>query len=179
MQPDGITLSDLNSLAPDDLTNVLGHLFEHSPWIVRDTLAQRPFASRQAFQDALGCTIRNADPAAKLKLIREHPDLVGEAARRGTLTRASVAEQRVAGLSVDDLTDVERDTFQHLNAAYRDRFGFPFVICARDNRKLGILAGFADRLRNDRQSEIETALGEIEKIAGYRLADIMASEERG
>lgn len=171
-----ISVPDLNGLESEELLERLGHLYEHTPWIVRDTLAQRPFASRLAFQDALSATVRNADPAAKLALIREHPDLVGDAALRGTLTRASVDEQTAAGLSADDLSDDEREMFRRLNATYRDTFGFPFVICARDNRKVSILDGFDARLRNDRETEIETALGEIEKIAAYRLSDIMTDE---
>ncbi len=171
-----ISVPDLNGLQSGELLERLGHLYEHTPWIVRDALAQRPFASRLAFQDALSATVRNADPAAKLALIREHPDLVGDAALRGTLTRASVDEQTAAGLSADDLSDDEREMFRRLNATYRDTFGFPFVICARDNRKVSILDGFDARLRNDRETEIETALGEIEKIAAYRLFDIMTDE---
>ncbi len=177
MEPRRLTIADLNSRDAGALAHDLGHLFEHSSWIVRDTLAERPFASWRAFHAALCDTVRHYGDEAKLALIREHPDLVGQAALAGTLTRASTTEQTAAGLDADRLTQSERETFQQLNASYRERFGFPFVICAREHRQASILAGFDSRLSNDRQTEIATALGEIEKIAWYRLADIVTGED--
>jgi len=53
------------------------------------------------------------------------------------------------------------------------RFGFPFVICARKNKKEAILQAFPVRLTHDRDQEIATALGEIYQIAGLRLADLL------
>ena len=60
------------------------------------------------------------------------------------------------------------------NRRYREKFGFPFVICARVNKKDAILAAFPGRLENSRAEEIETALREIFKIADLRLHDLIA-----
>lgn len=176
MKDQSITIAELNTLGPDVLEARLGHLFEHSPWIVRDALAGRPFASREAFHAALCAVVREASSDAQVALIREHPDLVGRAALAGTLTPSSTSEQAGAGLSADSLSQEERAEFQRLNAAYRERFGFPFVICARENRKASILAGFHQRLRNERAAEIATAIAEIERIAWYRLIDSVRDE---
>lgn len=176
MSDQRITLTELNTLDPDVLEKRLGHLFEHSPWIVRCALPGRPFASREAFHAALCTVMRSADPDAQVALIREHPDLVGRAALDGTLTPSSTSEQAGAGLGADSLSQEERDEFHRLNQEYRDRFGFPFVICARENRKASIIAGFHNRLRNERAAEIETAIAEIEKIAWYRLIDSVRDE---
>lgn len=173
------SISDLNTFELDELVERLGYLFEHSPWIVRETLANRPFSSRRSFHDALCATVRNADPDAQLALIQEHPDLVGRAALDGTLTRSSTAEQNAAGLDAGALTDAEREMFRRFNAGYWARFAFPFVICARENKKASILRGFETRLCNDRETEIATALSEIEKIAWYRLANMMTDEDGG
>jgi 2-oxo-4-hydroxy-4-carboxy-5-ureidoimidazoline decarboxylase len=54
---------------------------------------------------------------------------------------------------------------------------FPFVICARLNKKAVILAGFEQRLKNSREQEIKTALEEILKIAELRLRDLIASRQ--
>jgi OHCU decarboxylase len=105
----------------------------------------------------------------QLALIRAHPDLVGRAALAGTLTPESTGEQAAAGL--DRLAPEEIAAFNRLNAAYRERFGFPFVICARENKKASIMAGFEARLANTRAPEISAALGEIAKIAYWRLHD--------
>ncbi|MGQ4828319.1 2-oxo-4-hydroxy-4-carboxy-5-ureidoimidazoline decarboxylase, partial [Enterococcus faecalis] len=59
-----------------------------------------------------------------------------------------------------------------LNAAYRDRFGFPFIICVRLTDKAGILAAMEARLAHDRATEIATALDEIGRIVRLRLEDL-------
>ena len=46
------------------------------------------------------------------------------------------------------------------------------MICARENKKESILSGFAARLNNTQDEEIDTALGEITKIARLRLMDV-------
>ena len=107
-----------------------------------------------------------------MQLINAHPDLVGRAALQGTLTPESTGEQASAGLN--RLTAEETALFQTLNQSYRDKFGFPFVICARLNKKEAILVGFRTRLEHSRDTEIKTALEEIAKIARLRLEDLIA-----
>ena len=109
-----------------------------------------------------------------MALLRAHPDLVGRAALAGTLGPASTAEQAAAGL--DHLSSDEIATFQRYNAAYREKFGFPFVICARENKKESILAGFGARLEHTREEEIATGLGEVAKICALRLGNLIAPD---
>ena len=66
--------------------------------------------------------------------------------------------------------------FQKNNRLYHDKFGFPFVICTRLNRKEAIIKGFETRLGNSREHEIKTALEEIGKIARLRLADLIETD---
>ena len=122
--------------------------------------------------EALCEMVRQADEQRQVGLIQGHPDLVGRAALAGTLTAASNSEQASAGLN--QLTQEEIATFQKFNQAYRERFGFPFVICARLNKKEAILNAFPIRLRHSREEEIRAALEEIYKIAYLRLKDIVA-----
>ena len=96
------------------------------------------------------------------------PD-AGRVAREGRLTAASAAEQAGAGLGA--LTPAEVARFDADNGAYRERFGFPFVICARENTKASILDALARRRNNERSAEIATALAEIAKIAKLRIED--------
>ena len=166
------TLEQLTSLARDEFVHVVGPVFEHSPWIAEATWPKRPFASVEQLHKALTETVRNAGEEQQLALIRAHPDLVGRAALAGTLTRESTGEQASAGLS--KLMPEEIETFQKSNAAYREKFGFPFVICARLNKKKAILSGFERRLKNSPQQEIQTALEEIFKIAELRLRDLIS-----
>ncbi|HEU0165826.1 MAG TPA: 2-oxo-4-hydroxy-4-carboxy-5-ureidoimidazoline decarboxylase, partial [Thermomicrobiales bacterium] len=106
---DIVAIDDVNSRSESFLLERLGHLFEHSPWIVEEALRQRPFASRQGFHEALVGVMNGAEAGRQLALIQAHPDLVGRAALAGTLTRSSTREQAAAGLGADDLTGEERD----------------------------------------------------------------------
>jgi 2-oxo-4-hydroxy-4-carboxy-5-ureidoimidazoline decarboxylase len=170
-----ITLATLNTLDRDAFTSALAGLFEGTPEIVASAWEQRPFASRAVLHAALCDVMKELPEERKVALIRAHPDLVGRAALAGTLTPASTAEQAAAGL--DHLTSAEIATFQRLNAAYQARFGFPFVICARENKKDAILAGFATRLEHMREQEIAAALAEVGKICWLRLCDTVAGED--
>jgi len=116
---------------------------------------------------ALVATVRKASEDEKLALIRAHPDLIGDA----HLTAASQAEQASAGLQ--DVHAEEAAQFREYNRQYRERFGFPFVICARLNKKEAISQAFPVRLRKSREQEMDTALQEISKIAELRLKDLV------
>jgi OHCU decarboxylase len=171
-----MTIDEINALDHEAFVAALGSLFESSPWIAAEAWHGRPFASIADLHKALCDVMYNASTGQQLALIRAHPDLVGKAALAGTLTPESTREQASAGL--DRLSPEEIATFTRLNQAYKDRFGFPFVICARQNKKDGILAGFARRLDNSRTEEIAAALGEIAKISSLRLLDTVASEDQ-
>jgi OHCU decarboxylase len=166
------SLIELNQFDRDRFVAVCGPLFEHSPWIAERTWAGRPFGSLDALHLALCDTVYAASVDEQVKLIASHPDLVGRLAREGRLTRESTAEQAAAGLN--QLSEREIALFDSYNEKYRARFGFPFVICARENKKAAILAAIPVRLNNTRAQEIQTALNEIAKIARLRLLDAVS-----
>ncbi|HEY1662250.1 MAG TPA: 2-oxo-4-hydroxy-4-carboxy-5-ureidoimidazoline decarboxylase [Verrucomicrobiae bacterium] len=166
-----LTLSQINALDEKDFVRRIGPVFENSPWIAGTTFARRPFANLAALHHALCETVKRSGEAKQSGLIRNHPDLVGKLAQAGKLTQESTREQAAAGL--DQLSPEEIALFEKQNAAYQSKFGFPFVICARLNKKAAILAGFGSRLQNSREQEIETALEEIFKIAELRLRDLV------
>ncbi len=163
-----LKLAELNALDLEQFTLHLRPVFEHSPWVAARTAKARPFADLAELHAALCQTVQRASQDEKLALIRAHPDLVGEA----TLTNESRAEQKSAGL--DDLSKEEIARFRDFNQRYRAKFDFPFVICARLNKKEAILNAFPTRLENSSAQEIEIALGEICKIAELRLRDLVA-----
>ncbi|HEX8216441.1 MAG TPA: 2-oxo-4-hydroxy-4-carboxy-5-ureidoimidazoline decarboxylase [Allosphingosinicella sp.] len=140
-------------------------LFEHSPWVEKRADARASSGDRHA---DLMAVVREATREERIALIRAHPELAGNAAV--ALTEASAAEQASAGL--DRLTPFEFDRFHALNAAYREKFGFPFIICVRLTDKAGILAAMESRLANDGDTEIATAIAEIGEIVRLRLKDI-------
>jgi 2-oxo-4-hydroxy-4-carboxy-5-ureidoimidazoline decarboxylase len=168
-----MTLDELNAADEARFVNALGFIFEDSPWVAARTWPGRPFADAGALHAAMCAVVAAATLDERLALIRAHPDLVGHAARSGALSAASAGEQAAAGL--DRLEPEEAAMFATLNAAYTARFGFPFVICVRENKQAAIVAGLKSRSHNDLATEIVAALGEIEKIARLRLTGVLAA----
>jgi OHCU decarboxylase len=145
-----------------------GGIYEHSPWVaeqVAEDAAQVDDVDELA--DLMAECVDNAATEQQLALIRAHPDLAGKAQVAGQLTAESTAEQASAGL--DQCSKVEYERFQALNEAYKEKFGFPFVMAVRGSTRQDILDAFSRRLQNDYDLEFETALVEIHKIARLRL----------
>jgi OHCU decarboxylase len=151
-----------------------GSIFEHSPWIAElaHGLELGPaHDSATGLQNALARVFRSASDEARLAVLNAHPDLAGKLAAAKRLTAESTSEQASAGL--DALTDAERDAFADQNAAYTDKFGFPFIIAVRDHDKASITAAFAARLDSDRETEFAQACYQVERIALHRLKDML------
>jgi 2-oxo-4-hydroxy-4-carboxy-5-ureidoimidazoline decarboxylase len=145
-----------------------GGVYEHSAWVAEDAFADASEISDAAqLAKVFANCVDEAPFDRKLALICAHPDLAGKAAVAGNLTKESSEEQSSAG--IDQCTAEEYEQFQSLNAEYREKFGFPFVMAVRDSNRGDILSAFAKRLGNDEASEFATAMTEIHKIARQRL----------
>ena len=152
-----------------------GGVFEHSPWIAEAAFDRGlgPEADEaEGLHRAMCAVLRAAPRERKLALIRAHPDLAGRLGRAELLTEASRNEQRSAGL--DACSEEEFARFTELNARYRAKFGFPFVMAVKGCRRREILAAFERRIANDPETEFQTALAEIEKIALFRLRELLS-----
>ncbi|MGR3433897.1 MAG: allantoinase PuuE [Shimia sp.] len=151
-----------------------GGVYEHSPWVAEAAwdLELGPAHDRAAgLAGAMARAFRAGADAARLDVLRAHPDLAGKLAAARRLTPESAGEQASAGL--DALTDAERETFQALNAAYLERHGFPFIVAVRDYDKAGILAAFRRRLDQDTAQERAEAEHQVTRIAAHRLGDLL------
>jgi 2-oxo-4-hydroxy-4-carboxy-5-ureidoimidazoline decarboxylase len=165
------TLAALNACPRDAFVTALGAVFEHAPWVAEAAFERRPFATVAALHGAMVAAVAQAGEARQMELIRAHPDLGSKFARAG-LTAASQAEQGSLGL--DRLSEQEFTRFTALNTAYRERFGFPFIICVRRQTKDSILSEFERRLKKDANAERATALDEIAQIAELRLEALLS-----
>ncbi len=164
-------LSNLNALTTADFVGLLGGVYEHSPWVAEAVAGMRPFGDRADLIAAMRSVVEEASDEQKLTLIRAHPDLAGKLARVGGLTDESKREQ--SGLGLDRLSDAEFEAFTEFNERYRERFGFPFIICARLTTKQGVLDAFAIRIGQMSEEEMRTALQEIHHIARLRMVDLV------
>jgi N-carbamoyl-L-amino-acid hydrolase len=174
-----ITLDQLNHASSEEFTRLLDGTYEHSPWIATRAWTARPFATLAALKYALSKAVRDSGREAQLGLIRAHPELAGKAMVARTLTAESTNEQGKAGLT--QCTPAEFERIQGLNAAYNEKFGFPFILAVRGPRAAGldkqqIIATFERRLHHHPDFEFAEALRNIHRIAEIRLDDKFAAE---
>src|SRR5258707_4532391 len=169
-------ISDLNAASKDEFVAALGNVFEYSPWIAEQAATFRPFAGVNALFAAMKQVVDHAPTEQRLALIKAHPDLANKTQRAAGLTAESNAEQSSVGL--DRLSDAEFDAFERINNAYRAKFGFPYIVCARRQTRDSILRDFERRLPNDVATETQTSIGEICRIAALRLDQHVSSDDR-
>ncbi len=162
-----ITLANLNAADKASFVAALGDIYEHAPWVAEAVHGRRPFASLAALHEAMIAAVREASVEERVALLKGHPDLAGKAARAGTMTADSKAEQASAGL--DRLSEAEYAAFHRHNDAYRKKFGIPFIVCVRRHGKESILRQFERRLQNGVAAETKTALTEVFRIGALRL----------
>jgi OHCU decarboxylase len=172
--PEKMTLEEVNRLERGEFVARLGSVFESSPWVAERAWGSRPFGSFAELYGAMVEVVGGASRERRMALIRAHPDLAGKAAVAGELTPESSGEQASAGL--DRLTPEEYEAFTAMNRAYRERFGFPMIVCIREHTKESILQNAESRLEASREEEVEIALGEIAKIARLRLKDLIEQD---
>ncbi len=164
-----MTLEQLNFASETEFIASLALIFEHSVWVAENVVSGRPFSSLENLHTAMVGVVKTAPLETQLTLIRAHPDLGAKL----KMSQQSVSEQ--AGLGLDRLSPTEFERFSSLNTAYREKFGFPFIVAVRNHTRASILENFVIRLEHGVELEIETALGEIYKIAQFRLQDLIAA----
>jgi len=161
------TLAALNRQDADGFADALSGVFEHAPWVVAGVAGLRPFRSAGDLHRALMGVLHALPDAALVDFLNLHPELAGSAARAGTMTDASRDEQ--GGLALGALPPRQAAHWDRMNAAYRERFGFPFILCIRRHSLASAMAAFEQRLERDRADELAAALDEIHAISSIRL----------
>src|SRR3954465_7618934 len=171
-----VALGSLNAADEAAFVAALGEVYEHAPWVAQAVCRQRPFATLAALHAAMMSAVRAAPAEQRLALIKGHPDLAGKAARAGAMTADSQAEQGSAGL--ERLSEAEFAQFHRLNGAYREKFGIPFIICARRHGRDSILRRFARRWEGGGGAGPEAGLDEIFRLAALRLDQRVGAADR-
>lgn len=171
-----ISLAELNAASRADFVAALANVVEYSPWIAEQLAGKRPFAGINQLHGALMAAIQSAEPDVQMALIRAHPDLADKTRRAAGLTAESTDEQNSAGL--DRLADAEYAAFERVTNAYRERFGFPYIVCVRRHTRDSILHDFETRLRNIAKTETRRAIEEIGRISALRLDQLVVADDR-
>ena len=169
-----LSLDQLNTASPQEAMQLLDGLYEHSPWIAEGALKHRPFVSWAHLKHCMTQVLKEAGRDLQVSLVRAHPELAGKAMVSKELTAESTNEQRKAGLT--ECTPAEFEKIQSLNAAYNQKFGWPFILAVRGPRGLGlnkhqIIATFERRLNGHPEFELQECLRNIHRIVEIRLND--------
>ena len=166
-----VDMTPINAMDRAAFVQKFGGIFEKSPWVAERAWEKRPFASLDDMHAAMVAVAKYAPASLQLTLLQSHPDLAGKEAQAGAMTASSVAEQASAGLNA--LSRDEMAQISNLNAAYKKKFGFPFIIAVRMHTKEGILFEFSRRLQNDTQTEFANDLQNVYIITRLRLNKLL------
>ncbi|KAB5533223.1 hypothetical protein PHYPO_G00129360 [Pangasianodon hypophthalmus] len=167
-------INAVNALSYEDFLEIFGNVIEKCPIIPAAIWIHRPFTGLADIEAHISDFIDSLPESGKEGILRCHPDLAGRELQSGALTQDSQEEQRAAGFT--DLQPAEVSRMRSLNSEYKERFGFPFVICARLNTRQDIMRELLQRLGNDRAAERARAIGEVKKICALRLRNLVLSD---
>ena len=102
-----------------------------------------PDVNRGDYRRRRGRAVRQVDAEDQA---HDPKGIANRTQRAAGLTAESADEQNGAGL--DRLSDAEYAAFERVNNAYRDKFGFPYIVCVRRHTRDSVLRDFETPLRN-------------------------------
>ncbi|MDM0115896.1 solute carrier family 23 protein [Variovorax sp. J22R133] len=165
-----IGLEQVNEMSRQEFGKTFGGLVEDTPWVLDAAYARRPYANtialRAAFQEAL----LTSSKEEQLQLMNSFADLGSEADSHN----AYLLDHADAGMS--GLEEEEHNDIDELAKAYRNHFGFPLIVCARDvDRYERVVTNGWNRMANSAEVERAAGLIEIARIANYRFNVLVAN----
>ena len=164
-----VSIQEVNQM---DYGNFISHfdsILEHGKVAAATVWEDAPFRSIQAIVDAFMAFMHSLSPEAQRGILRCCPDLTRKPPKG--VSETSIRERQAAGM--EELTELEAAEVDSLVAAYRRKFGFPFIMCARKNKKDGILRGIRARLQNSQQEEMQNAFAELAMIIDIRVKEVI------
>jgi 2-oxo-4-hydroxy-4-carboxy-5-ureidoimidazoline decarboxylase len=164
-----MTVAELNRSDRARFAEALDGIFEGARWVAERAWERRPFSCLEQLHASMAAEVANATADEQLALLRAHPDL----GSRARMSDDSEGEQSRAGL--DRLNQDTVDRLQRLNALYREKFGFPFLLAVKGRTADDVLAALERRLGAEREVELVEALIQVYRIAGFRLNDRIRS----
>lgn len=175
------TVQELLSKPSNVIAEVLGGIYEHSPWVAESFVQHQTIDDAQelttvtALAARLKFIVEGASPQQKLDLLKAHPDLCEKVEKMKELTVESQQEQSKAGLQSMEGEELAR--FKTMNSDYKSKFGFPFILAVRNASKNTVLSALEGRLHNSSEQEFVTAMEQVHKIAWMRLLSKLNTDD--
>ena len=161
----------LNALSAADAEAALRRCCGAERW-VQALLAARPYASTSQLYALAERAWHELEPGDYREAFAQHPQIGEDLAalrRRFAHTEALSAREQAGVDGADEATLL---ALREGNRAYRERFGFIFIVCATGKSAAEMLALLRARLGRDPAAELATAAGEQAKITRLRLAGL-------
>jgi 2-oxo-4-hydroxy-4-carboxy-5-ureidoimidazoline decarboxylase len=166
-----LTLTQLNELQPSEFHELFVNVVEHWSQAAIFVSALLPFKTYGHLFEGFNRYLDKLSAETKVNLLRQHPDLAGKLFDNGMLTHDSQLEHEAGGL--DKLAASQKQVIRQLNESYKNKFGFPFIVCVRENKFESILSGLQQRINNTKEQEIEIEMAEVKKICRLRICQIV------
>jgi 2-oxo-4-hydroxy-4-carboxy-5-ureidoimidazoline decarboxylase len=160
-------LQEFNSAPDARLRPLLTECLAVPRW-VDAVLAGRPYADEAALHATSDAAAVLTDDEVR-QAIAGHPRIGERSTRGGTSARWSADEQSGAATT-------PADRLKAANAAYEERFGHIYLVCATGLSGEQVLADLTSRLANPPDMELRVAGRELGKIAALRLRKVLASD---
>lgn len=169
----GVSLNELNEASREEFTAALRPLFNNETWPLELAWQSRPFSDVNELRAAIQVAVLTADADRRDALIHDYPAM-DELLLASSDEAANISADR-GSLGLSELDDVQTERITELSAAYRERFGMPFVayLDTNDTVERVIDAGVR-RLANSDAQEYRIALSEIVEIANDRFDILLA-----
>lgn len=153
--PDFLEL--INKASPAHVDDILEGIVERSPWVIAGVHEHRPFSDLDDLKAVVEDCLRKLSDKDRQRLARAHPELAGREATTLDLTDGSFREQ--GQFDMMSLSAPDKEKMDCLNAEYRAKFGFPFIIALKEQPDLQtVFRVFEKRLAATSAEEIVAAL---------------------
>ena len=162
-------INKIHNFSKTEFIEVFGNVFENASWIAKKLYGKKPFKNFQDLSEKMINIFKMTNNQKKLKILISHPDLADKT-KIGSLTPDSNKEQGSAGL--DQCNEQEFNQFKNLNAEYKKKFGFPFILAVKEKSKSEILFNFKKRILSNKETEFDEGIRQVVKIANLRLEDL-------
>ena len=144
-----LSISAVNELDYGEFIHKFGNVVEMTLLCAAAVCARRPFSSFDIFVSEMCQFIDELPKDGRVGILCSFSDL---ADRLDSLSPESQREQTAAGITT--LTPEEIQQVKCYNRLYKEKFGFPFVICARLNEKDTIFRRIQTRLSNNERRRV-------------------------
>lgn len=76
--------------------------------------------------------------------------------------------KEVEQLNIDDKLKL-----MELNNRYKEKFGFPFIVCPKEADFRAIFSDMMSRLQNSQETEVSVAMREVKNIVRLRIHELV------